>query len=111
MEEKKIVNEVVSELSKINDAASRYAEDLENAKKEIEAKYQQDKESYADKLESDEASRMEQLKEKLEEQNQAKIAELKNRHGRYIEELNESYEKNHTAWAKEIADKIIAERL
>ena len=105
-----IVNNVIEELSKINQAASEFAQNMEDAKEKLAAEYEQKKKEYSEKLVSDATGRVEKLREELKEANNKKIGELHSESEAYMARLDRDFEANHSQWAQEIVNKIITER-
>lgn len=105
------VNNVIEELSKINDAAAGYAENMEEAMRKLEKEFTAKKDAFDVEQGSSVTEHLDNLKARLTKENDEKIESLHRDYEIYMKKVEESFEANHEKWAQEIAEKIISERL
>ena len=108
--ESTVINSVIDELSKINKAADSYAVSMEEAKKKLERDYRNQREDFDLQMHDEAEGRLEKLKEQLTAENNAKMDKLRRDSEEYMTRLEKAFEENHSEWAKEIAERIMAER-
>lgn len=98
---------IINQLSCIEDAAVRIMELADHQKKELSLEMEQRTKEFDEQLAADIKERLQRMQDKLDAEKNAELENLKIANLDAQNALNESFEKNHTKWAKEILDELI----
>lgn len=98
---------IINQLSHIEGTAVRIMESAEHQKKELSLEMEQRTHEYDARLAEETKHQLDSLKETLNAQKDAELSCLQKETAHTLQKLEESYEKNHTVWAKEILHSII----
>lgn len=98
---------IINQLSHIEGTAVRIMESAEHQKKELSLEMEQRTREYDDRLARDTKKQLDSLKETLSAKKDAELSRLEAKTAHTLQELEENYKKNHTAWAEEILHSII----
>lgn len=98
---------IINQLSHIEKTAVRIMESAESQKKELSIEMEQRTCEYDERLAEDTRHQLDTLKEDLAAKKSSELARLKAEAECDLQNLEDSYQKNHTSWAKEIVHSII----
>lgn len=98
---------IINQLSHIEGTAVRIMESAESQKKELSLEMEQRTREYDARLAEDTGRQLDTLKETLNAQKNAELSRLKAEAAHDLQKLENSYQENHTIWAKEILHSII----
>ena len=103
------VDEVINEISKIEQAATNIQEDSENEKEKY-AKYIEDKiKEFDERVNKETEENLAKLREKLEEEKRSELSAMRSEIVARTEAMDELYNANHKKWVDEIVYEIIKE--
>lgn len=103
------VDEVINEISKIEQTASNIQEESER-EKERYSKYIEDKiKKYDERINKETEENLAQLREKLEEDKRSELSAMRSEIVARTEAMDELYNVNHKEWVDKIVQEIIKE--
>ncbi len=100
------MNEVIKELHEIEAEAGKLMEGVNVSRQVMQDDKKKQMEEISLQLEAEMEGRLTILKTRLEEQAQEQIQQLVEKNREQIEQLNETYQKNLSRYAREIVEKI-----
>ncbi|MCF0143004.1 MAG: hypothetical protein HUJ75_06475 [Parasporobacterium sp.] len=103
------LNQVLTELTKIEQAAAGMNDTLTSDKARLVARYDQMKKELQQKLQAEGEAEIESVKAKLSKDHDAQIAELKAKTAAAIESMEADFEAHHSEWAEEVFNLVINE--
>lgn len=103
----KQMDNIINQLSHIEDTAVRIMESADNQKKELALEMEQRTKEFDEQLAADTEKRLQEMQEKLNEEKNAELEKLKTANLDAQKTLKEKFQKNHTKWAQEILNELI----
>lgn len=106
---KEQMSDVISELSKIEDAASDILKDTEIFQKEYAQKIEGEKAQFDEDLAKKTKEHLDQIGASLEKKNKEEINILKEEGQHELDSLEKTFEENHSKWAQDVLSSLIKE--
>ncbi len=106
---KEQMSTVISELSKIENAAVEIIEDTEVRQKNFANEMDEKTKKFDEALAMETQDHLKKIGEELNKKSADDIEKLKIEAQEELDELEKSYEDNHTQWAKDILESLIKE--
>jgi len=103
----KQMDNIINQLSHIEDTAVRISESADNQKKELALKMEQKTKEFDEQLAADTEKRLQKMKEKLNVEKSTELEKLKTANLEAQKSLKEKFQKNHSKWAQEILNELI----
>ncbi|MGN0383747.1 MAG: hypothetical protein ACI4DS_05700 [Eubacterium sp.] len=105
----KEMNEVITQLSKIEAASAKIMEATKIEEENYAAYIEQQKKEFDDALNKETDLKVEALRADLEMRNTKELSDFKTAAENHLKSLDNKYEKNHTKWAQNILQDLIKE--
>lgn len=101
------MDNIISQLSHIEDTAVRIMQSADAQKKELASKMEQKTKEFDEKLFSETEKKLNELKERLNKEKENELSALRSETQKSLEEFESKYQQNHSKWAVEIFHSII----
>ncbi len=102
------MDEVVQELDEIEAAAQAIVEQAQNQKSEIEEQIQKEQADFDAKMENDVDEEIARIRKEANDQMSQTLDQKVQENDARLSQLRSDFEKNHTKYAQEIFERIIA---
>lgn len=104
------IEQVIAELSKIDNAAENILLQTETEKEKYDREIEEKTRKYDEKIETDIQNKLSAYESKLEKESQIYMDKLQKDTDSSIKKLEDSYNKNHTKWSKDILNTLLEQQ-
>lgn len=101
------MDNIINQLSHIEDTAVRIMESANSQKKELALEMDQHTKEFDSQLAAETQKRLNAMQEKLNAEKNAELEKLKSANLEAQNALREKFQANHTSWAKQILNELI----
>lgn len=98
---------IINQLSRIEDKAVQIIEAADNQKKEFALQMEQQTKEFDNQLAADTQKRLQKMQETLNVEKDKELETLKADSLNFQNVLNQKFQQNHTKWAKELLNELI----
>lgn len=101
------MEDIIKQLSHIEDKAIQIIEAADNRKKEIASEMEQQTKTFDAQIAVDIQTRLQDIQKQLNEQKNKELKKLETTNLEAQTQLKENFQKNHTKWATELLQELI----